>query len=144
MMDMSSTPIYGSLKRYWRRRSYRRLDVKKKNTKVLRLGGKSSSSSRRRSWRVSVLIPKLQLKIIKYPMKMWRKFKDGYINMMLGFADNVGGGYSYNSTVFGGKRIPRSRPISQISKYDSNEFDKRMLLHIYNSLVASRELVTSA
>ncbi|XP_042483041.1 uncharacterized protein LOC122079603 [Macadamia integrifolia] len=137
---MTSIPVYGSLKRYWSRRSYSRLKDGfnvKKNIRVLRLGG--YSSRRRSSWRIRA-IPKLQLKM-KYPMKMWRKLRDGYINMMLGFAGNVGG-YSDNS-VFGGKRIPRSRPIPQISKYDSNEFDQRLALHIFNSLLASRELVAT-
>ncbi|KAJ4961773.1 hypothetical protein NE237_021683 [Protea cynaroides] len=133
-MERFSIPIYGSLKKYWKRRTYRRLgDVGyssvRKNRKVLRLGGNSS----RRSWKIRA-IPKLQLKI-NFPMKIWKKFRDGYINMMLGFAGKAGG--HSESSVFGGKRIPRGRPIPQLS-----EFDKRLVLQIYNSLVASRELVS--
>ncbi|XP_042502585.1 uncharacterized protein LOC122079883 [Macadamia integrifolia] len=137
-MGKSSIPIYGSLKRYWSGRTYQRLDggvvIVRKKLRVLRLGGnstrQSSSSSKIRE------TSKLQLKIYRWPMKVLRKIREGYINTMLGLAGNVG--YLEDpKNVFGEKRIPRGRPIPSVSKL--NEFDKKLVLKVYNSIAASRE-----
>ncbi|XP_042502561.1 uncharacterized protein LOC122079869 [Macadamia integrifolia] len=141
-MDVSSIPIYGGLKRYWSGRKYQRLDggfIVRKKLRVLRLGG--NSTTRRSS---SLLSPtskiretsKLQLKINKWPMKVFGKIREGYINMMLGVAGNVG--YLGDpKNVFGEKRIPRGRPIPTVSQL--NQFDKKLVLKVYNSIAASRE-----
>ncbi|XP_042502573.1 uncharacterized protein LOC122079875 [Macadamia integrifolia] len=139
-MQKSSIPIYGSLKRYWSGRTYQRLDgggvIVRKKLRVMRLGGnstrQSSLSSKLRE------ISKLQLKIYRWPMKVLRKIRESYINMMLGLAGNVGY-FEDPKNVFGEKRIPRGRPIPSVSKL--NEFDKKLVLKVYNSIAASREFV---
>ncbi|CAK7349674.1 unnamed protein product [Dovyalis caffra] len=69
------TSICGaSVKRYRRRRLYRRLSEKKN------LRGRSSW----KVWRIRVM-PKLQQKN-KLQMKLWRRFRDGYVKRMLCFA----------------------------------------------------------
>ncbi|XP_042502599.1 uncharacterized protein LOC122079889 [Macadamia integrifolia] len=141
-MDKSSIPIYGSLKRYWSGRTYQRLDggvfIVRKKLRVLRLGG--NNSTRRSSSSTSKIREtlKLQLKIRKWPMKVLGKIREGYINMMLGLAGNVGY-FEDSKNVFGEKRIPRGRPIPSVSKL--KEFDKKLVLKVYNSIAASREFV---
>ncbi|KAJ4972548.1 hypothetical protein NE237_005722 [Protea cynaroides] len=134
-MNTSPIPVYGSLKRYLSGRKYRRLDsgfTVKKNVRVLRLGGNSQ-----RSRKISSEKPKLQLKM-KYPKKILGKIREGYIKMMLGLVGKVG--YSEDAKhVFGEKRIPRSRPIPSVSQL--NDFDKKLVLQVYNSIAASREFV---
>ncbi|XP_042502611.1 uncharacterized protein LOC122079896 [Macadamia integrifolia] len=143
-MDMSSIPIYGSLKRYWSGRTYQRLDgggfIVRKKLRVLRLGGNNSTRRSSSSSTTSKIreTPKLQLKIRKWPMKVLGKIREGYINMMLRLAGNVG--YLEDPrNIFGEKRIPRGRPIPSVSKL--NEFDKKLVLKVYNSIATSREFV---
>ncbi|KAF9623468.1 hypothetical protein IFM89_003052 [Coptis chinensis] len=131
-MISSTTTFYGSLKRYWRRRQYQRIDgAITKNPKAIRLGGK-----RKRTWKIK-LTPKLKwgLKIVS-PIKLMAKLRDAYINMMLGLAGNVGSLSGDN--FFGGKRIPRARKISKVSKTDV--FETKLIFEIYKALKASREL----
>ncbi|XP_043694647.1 uncharacterized protein LOC122645404 [Telopea speciosissima] len=149
-MDMSSIPIYGSLKRFWSGRTYQRLDgtggyIVRKKLRVLRLGGgnscsthtRRSSSSSSSSSKIRETRKLLQLRL-KWPMKVLGKIREGYINMMLGLAGNIG--YLEDpKNVFGEKRIPRGRPIPSVSKL--NEFDKKLVLKVYNSIAASREFV---
>ncbi|KAF9623467.1 hypothetical protein IFM89_003051 [Coptis chinensis] len=134
-MEIISYPFNGSLKRYWRRRRYQRLDgaVTGKNMKVARLGGKRKSF-----WRVRT-IPKLKwgFKIVS-PIKLLRKVRDAYMNMMLGLAGNVG--YLNGDNFFGGKRIPKARTISKASKVE--EFETKLIFEIYKALMASRELAS--
>ncbi|GAA0139142.1 hypothetical protein LIER_00751 [Lithospermum erythrorhizon] len=127
-MDIILNPFNGNIKRYWRRRKYERLDGIKgrRNMKVVRFGGTT-----KRSWRFRVF-KRLHLKIILSPIKLWNKFKNSYINMMLQL---VGNG---TTSLFGGKRIPKGRQVA--SKYSNIEFENRLVFEIYKNLVASMEL----
>ncbi|KAF8390086.1 hypothetical protein HHK36_024607 [Tetracentron sinense] len=130
-MEILSSPFHGSLKRYWRRRRYQRLNgaiTGKNSMKIARLGGKS-----RRFWKIRAF-PKLRLKIVS-PIKLLARLRDGYINMMLGLESNVG--YLNNASVFGDRRIPKARQVQMVST--SEEFDPRFLFEIYKSLMASSE-----
>uniref|UniRef100_A0A5B7A7E7 Uncharacterized protein n=1 Tax=Davidia involucrata TaxID=16924 RepID=A0A5B7A7E7_DAVIN len=135
-MEMFSKESSGSqLKRYWRRRQYQRLDgaaKSRKNVKIIKIGG----SPRRRFWKIKA-IPKLRLKIIASPLKLWTKFKNAYMNMMLNLAGNVGTLNTGN--VFGGKRIPKARQVYSTT----DEFENRLLFEIYKALMASKELATT-
>lgn len=133
---LSSNPLSGSLKGSRKRRGYNRYDggaaSSRKNMKIVRFGGIPDQ----RSWRIKV-VPKLRLKSMAAglsPLKLWRKVKDGYVNMMLNLAGN--------GTAFGGKRIPKARQLP--ASYAPTEFDNRLVLEIYKSLVASRELATTS
>ncbi|PIA63672.1 hypothetical protein AQUCO_00201191v1 [Aquilegia coerulea] len=137
-MEMNSTiAIYGSLKRFWRRRQYQRLDgTNKKNMNVARLGGKRKSF-----WRIRA-IPKLKLKLkIVSPIKMLAKLRDAYINMMLGLAGNVG---SLNGDgFFGDKRIPKARkPSSSKVSKAAGEYESKLIFEIYKALKASPEFAS--
>ncbi|KAL5722057.1 hypothetical protein ACHQM5_005625 [Ranunculus cassubicifolius] len=132
-MEMSSaTPFYGTIKSYWRRRQYQRLDVNGSDTRVIRLGGK-----RKRTWNIKAFRKiRLGFKIVS-PFKILAKVREGYINMMLSLTGNV----SDNQTIFGQNRIPKSRSVRKITKAD--EIQGKLIFEIYKSLKASRELASA-
>ncbi|KAF8399067.1 hypothetical protein HHK36_014933 [Tetracentron sinense] len=135
-MEKLESPFYGSLKRYWRRRRYQRLDgtvTSKKTVKMARFRG----GNNKRFWRIRV-IPKLRLKIVS-PLKLLGRLRDAYVNMMLGLAGNVR--YFNSGNSFGDKRIPKARQVPMLSPYQ--DIDSRLVYEIYKSLMASRELATS-
>lgn len=133
-MEILSNPFNGTSKGHWRTRRYQQLDgpiIGRKNVKTIRIGG-----SRRRSWRIK-LVPKLRFKmVILSPLKIWRKLKNAYVNMMVNLAGNVG--HLNNGSAFAGKRIPRARQVK--STYSTSEFDSRLIFEIYKTLAASREI----
>ncbi|XP_060195403.1 uncharacterized protein LOC132624677 [Lycium barbarum] len=118
----------GLLKIQWRRRRYQRLDgTARKNIKVTKFG----RNGQKRTWRIKA-IPKLKLKIFS-PIKLWNKFKNAYMNMMLHLAGNVN-----NGNMFGAKRIPKARQVELA--YTNTEFENRLIYEIYKSMVPSMEL----
>ncbi|KAK2986766.1 hypothetical protein RJ640_010991 [Escallonia rubra] len=138
-MEMLRNPFNGSsVKKYRRRRGYNQLDdetAHRRNVKTVRFGG---SPRPRRSWRIKVL-PTLRLKRFSVsPSKIWSRVKNAYVDMMLKVAGNVG--YLNNGSEFVLKRVPKGRQVGHV--YSSNEFESRLILEIYKSLVASRELAT--
>uniref|UniRef100_A0A6N2LHE4 Uncharacterized protein n=1 Tax=Salix viminalis TaxID=40686 RepID=A0A6N2LHE4_SALVM len=133
-MEPAPTSFHGSWRRYWRRKRYRRLDsaiTARKNTTVARLGG----GSRSRAWKIKA-VPKLRiLKNIASPLKLLRKLKNAYINMILTVTGSADG-----TPVFGNKRVPSGRQAKAI--YPSEAFEKRLVYEIYKNLLATRELST--
>ncbi|KAL8123899.1 hypothetical protein AgCh_011777 [Apium graveolens] len=134
MEIFSSSPFSGSSKRYFRKSKptgYNgTFDGRRKSVKTVTLGG-----SPKRSWRIKT-VPKLKLKLIlSSPMRLWRKLKNGYMNMML----NLGSSSSANG--LGEKRIPKARQASATT-YTNTEFDNRLVFEIYKSLVTSHQLAT--
>ncbi|KAL1824130.1 hypothetical protein ACET3Z_010908 [Daucus carota] len=121
-----------SIRRSVKRRGYTKVsddeNTERKNMKVVKFG----ANSNKRGWKVRVA-KKLKLKMKLSPLKLWKKIKTGYVNMML----NLGNG---GASSFGQKRIPQARQL-QIT-YAPSEFENRLVLEIYKSLVASRELNT--
>ncbi|KAL1824134.1 hypothetical protein DCAR_0312176 [Daucus carota subsp. sativus] len=131
MEYLLSNPLNGTMKRFQRtRKGHKRINwsgPNRNNMDTVRLGG-----SPRRAWRIRV-VPKMRFKrVLSSPSRLWKKLKTGYVNMMLNLAKNQ------SANVFGGKRIPMGRQFPTGS-YTSAEFDKRLVLEIYKSLVASRE-----
>lgn len=59
------------------------------------------------------------------PFNLWRKVKNGYLNVMLNLAGN-------GATSFGDKRIPKARKPT--ASYAPSEFDNRVVLEIYKSM----------
>ncbi|PIN01712.1 hypothetical protein CDL12_25781 [Handroanthus impetiginosus] len=117
-----------------RRRSYNKLSpTKKRNVKVVKFG--AGTTSRPRSWRLR-LAPKLRLVRLVTPLKLWYKFKNAYMKMMLRIANNSGTSNGVN--VFGTKRIPKARDVP--TAYPRSDFENRLILEIYKSMVASLEL----
>ncbi|KAK1357477.1 Phytochrome interacting factor 3 [Heracleum sosnowskyi] len=133
MEIFSSSLFNGSSKRYNRKRpaGYNgTFDGRRKSVKTVTLGG-----SPKRSWRMKT-VPKLKFKLIlSSPMKLWRKLKNGYMNVML----NLGSSSSADGSAQ--KRIPKARQSSRVT-YTNTEFDNRLVFEIYKSLVTSHELAT--
>ncbi|KAL4568872.1 hypothetical protein LXL04_024489 [Taraxacum kok-saghyz] len=124
-MEIISSAYDGTFNRAWRRRRYQRFDGGyKRNTKSVTFGGNS------RFWKIKA-IPRLRLKKAS-PIRLWIKFKNTYIKMMLrlGVTDNV----------FGSKRVPRS--LQSSAGYSIEEFQSRLIYEISKNLFPSRELAT--
>ncbi|XP_057809049.1 uncharacterized protein LOC131023542 [Salvia miltiorrhiza] len=126
---MEITPLNGSVvSRRWRKRGYSRLSpTNRRSLKVVRL------NSSKRSWRLR-LAPKLRLMRLASPLKLWYKFKNAYMSMMLKFAHTTG----TSDAALGAKRIPKARQPAMA--YSRTEFENRLVLEIYKSMVASLEL----
>ncbi|KAH6799293.1 hypothetical protein C2S51_035777 [Perilla frutescens var. frutescens] len=119
--------------RRWRKRGYNRLSPTNRRTiKIVRLNDGS-----KRSWRLR-LVPKLRLMRLASPVKLWYRFKNAYMKMMLKFA-NITGTSHAAANVFGAKRIPKAREAPPMA-YSRTEFENRLILEIYKSMVASLEL----
>ncbi|XP_075475844.1 uncharacterized protein LOC142513050 [Primulina tabacum] len=127
---METIPFTKSLSRQWRRRGYSRLSPRRRNLKAARFGGNLKSS-----WKVRIK-RKLRLVRLVSPLKLWYSFKNAYTNMMLRLANTSHTANSGN--LFGEKRIPKARDIKQT--YTRSEFENRLVLEIYKSMVASLEL----
>lgn len=114
-----------------RRRGYNRLSPSKRSLKIVRFG----SGNSKRSWKIRIA-PKLRLIKLVSPLKLFLRLKNAYVNMMLRLANNTNTSNSGN--VFGEKRIPKARdaPVS----YSRSEFENRLMLEIYKSMVSSLEL----
>ncbi|KAL8123896.1 uncharacterized protein LOC141718401 [Apium graveolens] len=133
MEIFSSSPFDGSSKSYHHKRpsGYNgTFNGRRKGAKTVTLGG-----SPKRSWRMRT-VPKLKFKLIlSSPMRLWRKLKNGYMNMML----NLGSLGSANG--LGEKRIPKARQASTAT-YTTTKFDNRLVFEIYKSLMTSHEMAT--
>ncbi|KAF7819969.1 Nuclear transcription factor Y subunit C-2 [Senna tora] len=103
------------------------------NKKVIWLGGRP-----RRVWRMKGISTKLRL-MVRAPLKVLRKLKNGYVDFMVRLAGNVG---SLNSEkVFGGRRIPKARQVGSKGNYSSGDaFEARLIYEISKILVSSNEL----
>ncbi|KAJ4822399.1 hypothetical protein Tsubulata_008936 [Turnera subulata] len=134
-MELLPTPFYATWKRYWRRKGYQRLDgAVTSRRKVTRFGG--TSSSPRRSWKIRV-VPKLRLKNIASPLKIMRKLKNAYVEMMASLVGNVGA-LNYDTKAFGSRRVPKAKEVKFV--YPGDAFESRLIYEISKTLIPSREL----
>ncbi|KAK1291151.1 hypothetical protein QJS10_CPB17g01189 [Acorus calamus] len=138
-----SAGIYRGIKGYWRRRSYERLDGsgrRRRRVQLAKLGGQNRSggganSDRRkgrRFWRIRMR-PRFRL---ASPRRILARLRDGYVKMMMAFANSRvfgGGGISFYGG--GGGDFPGfGRPALK-------EYDEKVILQIYKSLVAQGQLL---
>lgn len=133
-----TSQVCNTIQSYWRRRYYQRLDPITKSVKIAKLGRARRSGKPR----PVQLIFKIRAKVWS-PRKLLSKARDAYMNLMLALAGGIGrpvatlknsGSCSDGLWV---RRMPKAR---QMSVSGQSEFEKRMMLHIYNSLVARPEL----
>lgn len=131
-------PFSRSLRRSQKRRGYTRVDStartddhdkeekKKNNIRV----------PKRKAWRIKIS-PKIGFKMGKLSstLKIWKKLKNGYVNMMLNLAND-------GNNVFGQKRIPKARQLPP-APYSPSDFENRLVVEIYKSLAGSRVLQAS-
>ncbi|KAL3725331.1 hypothetical protein ACJRO7_030356 [Eucalyptus globulus] len=140
-MEGASVSAYKSLRGYWKRRSYRRLDGSgnRRRMRVVELG--STRRRRRWSWRIKIS-PKLRRlsspkKLLLWPKKFLIWLRDGYVKMMLRFADSrVCGMYGASVTDSG---------LSAFGRQPPKEYDQRVILEVYKALMAAQaKAVTTA
>ena len=70
--------------------------------------------------------------------RIFSKFHDAYVDMMIGLASNVGK-INKIRDLGGGKRIAKSSQVLMVSS-TCEEFDSKLVLEIYERLAASRQL----
>ncbi|KAB1205614.1 hypothetical protein CJ030_MR7G017786 [Morella rubra] len=134
-MEIVPSAYYQSLKRYWRRRRYKRLNganSNKRKLKIARLG----AGTARRLWRMRAT-PKISRNIILSPIKLLAKFHDAYVDVMIRLATG-NGGRSNDVGLFGEKRVAKGPQISTVSS--GEEVDGRLVLEIYKRIVSTREI----
>ncbi|PKA52895.1 hypothetical protein AXF42_Ash001876 [Apostasia shenzhenica] len=140
MESIARSAAHKSLQSYWRRRAYRRLEgaaAPEKKMAVVRLGGGSDRTKRWRSWKAAVARPVLRLRTVRIssPKNLLSRLKDAYMDMTLMFA----GGEGLSAKKGGGgpvwdRRVPKSRQAT----LRAGDFENRMMVHIYNSVIAIR------
>ncbi|XP_008790857.1 uncharacterized protein LOC103707921 [Phoenix dactylifera] len=126
----------GGLKGYWKRRAYQRLDGSGGGTRRRRraeLGG----GRKRRFWRIRIAPPRLRfLARVASPKRFLARIRDAYVRMMLSFASSgaIAAGYTeYGGDAAAGFRRPQLK-----------EYDEKMIVEIYKSLVAQGSLISAA
>ncbi|PON86997.1 hypothetical protein TorRG33x02_172440, partial [Trema orientale] len=139
-MEIVRITYYENLKRYWRRRRYQRLhgsNPTKRKLLITRLG---DGGSRRRQWKRRSCKPKLMVSLrrILSPLKLLAKFHDAYVDTMIRLAGNI----VIGAGALPGKRVAKTKQISTVSSNaDHRELvDSRLVLEIYKSLAASRQM----
>ncbi|OWM68028.1 hypothetical protein CDL15_Pgr017596, partial [Punica granatum] len=132
---------YESLKRYWRRRKYHRLDGARygsirRKLKITRLGGTTGHRPIRREYSKVRTAPKLRLKILS-PVNLLAKFHEAYTELMIRLA--MGMDRSDSSSVIGGNnKIKKGQQVSLVST--GEEVDSKLAMEIYKKFAASRQL----
>ncbi|CAL9073057.1 unnamed protein product [Musa textilis] len=129
--------FYRGINSYWRRRKYQKLESPsspghKKAKKVTRLGAVRGTRRwfvrLRRSFRFRIRLPS--------PARLLVRLRDAYVDCMLAMAGKAPGLSTQKGPEVWSKRIPTARS----AKTSSGEFQRRLVLEIYKSLVVSGEL----
>ncbi|KAE8703592.1 glycosyl transferase family 8 family protein [Hibiscus syriacus] len=131
-MEGVSTTVYKGLRGYWQRRGYVQLNGASRGEARQRRVELGGSSRRKRFWKIRV---KAKLRLPS-PNKFFVWLRDAYVKMMLGLAN------SRVVTGYGGAMGDHG--ISAFGKRPIKEYDEKILVEIYKSLVmAQGQLVPS-
>lgn len=131
------------LRGYWRRKKYVRLDGydrrswRRRRVEVATMGGTGGgggsdrrSGGRKRFWRIRI-VPRLRFLRLSTPKRLLIRLRDAYVNMMLRLANSPAlagaGGYSYGAPAM---------PVRKVKEYD-----EKMIVEIYKTLVAQGRLL---
>ena len=135
-MEIIARPFNG--RNYWKKNGYTLLNgasTTHRKTEVAHFHGDDQTPSKKKRWlwrlrKAPAVLARLS------PKRVWGRLRDGYINMMLRVAGNVGrmaGGAELT-----GKKIPRARKGRTVKKRRVEEFEARLVLEIYKALATSR------
>ena len=130
-MEGVSARMYRKMKGYWSRSGYERINGsgRIRRNRPAELGSGTTTSRRRRfTWRIKVK-PKLKILKMSSPKKLFVWLRDAYVKMMLGFANSRAIGTSGFGDAFG------ARPVK--------EYDEKMIIEIYKSLVVAQGQLVS-
>ncbi|KAJ4839174.1 hypothetical protein Tsubulata_032047 [Turnera subulata] len=132
-MEGVSARMYTKVKGYWRRRGYERINGSdRRRGRAVELGG-GSGRPRRRFWGIKIK-PKLKFLKRASPKKFLVWLRDAYVKMMLRVAN-----YPAVSTGFGG--VAGAEAIRAFDRRELKEYDEKVIIEIYKSLVAAQGLV---
>ncbi|XP_021299377.1 uncharacterized protein LOC110428039 [Herrania umbratica] len=132
-MEIMPSTCCENLKRGWRRRKYQRLHGATRSKRKLRIP-RLGNIATRRVWELKT-IPKPSLKMVS-PIKILTKVHGAYVDMMMRLVNTMG--KANNGGLFRGKKVAKDRHVSIVSGGD--EVDSKLVLEIYKTLAASREL----
>ncbi|KAE8701998.1 F5K24.2-like protein [Hibiscus syriacus] len=130
-MEGISVTVYKSLRGYWNRRGYVKLNgsTGSRRSKVVNLGSSTRRRRRRRLWRMRV---KAKLRIIPSPKKLFVWLRDAYVKTMQGLANSgVVVNTAYMGAIGGGGG---GRSIAAFGKSPVKEYDDKMIVEVYKSL----------
>ncbi|KAL2323681.1 hypothetical protein Fmac_028060 [Flemingia macrophylla] len=131
-MEGISVTVCKGVKNYWRRRrrGYQRLNGSgRRRTKRVELGGGKPRFWR---WRIRVA-PKIRIGKIPSPKKMLLWVRDAYVRMMVGLANSRVTTVAPSASAFGGGAL--SAPDTSFGRAPPKEYDHKMIIQIYNSLL---------
>ncbi|KAE8800981.1 hypothetical protein D1007_23485 [Hordeum vulgare] len=148
-MEVEAFPIgfTRGVRAHWRRRNYQRLEAGGKSaargSNTQRLGG-----ARRVGWRVrlrGLLVRRARAvrALVAAPGRLLARARDAYVGGMLAVARKA----SATALPGGGpegiwaRRVPRRKQLPPATARAS-EFEQRLVMEIYKSIVASKELTT--
>lgn len=110
---------------------------------MVRLGGERRSTKSRRAWKLKAAVrPILRLRVKAFsPLRLLARMRDTYMDAMLALAGGGGRPSALNKSrsVSDGlreRRIPKARQASA----RRGDFERRLMIHIYSTLVAPPEV----
>ena len=122
---------------YWRSRKYRKLKRSasgNKTGRVVRIGA-ARGSNRRFTLRLRSLF-KIRIRVFS-PSRILTRIRDAYVDAMLGLAGKGSGlSGSGGPELLLDRRIPKARPV----RHEPGDFERRLILEIYKSVMTSGEL----
>ncbi|XP_022155311.1 uncharacterized protein LOC111022443 [Momordica charantia] len=118
----------GLIRGHWKTRNYEKLNRPSRSRR--RRARVELGSNRKRGgrfWRIKISQNLRFFRSIPSPKKLLLRLRDAYVRMMLGFA---------NSRVFSAAPVPDG--IAGFGRRPVKEYDDKMILEIYKSMVAAQ------
>ena len=150
-MEVEAFPIgfTRGIRSHWRRRKYQRLEAgdggggRTKNTQ--RLGG-GGGARRSGGWRVrlrGLIIRRARVVrlVVSMPGRVLGRLRDAYVGGMLAVSRKASV-MALPGDAMWTRRVPRRKQLPAPAAQGASEFEKRLVMEIYKSIVASKELTT--
>ncbi|CAN6345769.1 unnamed protein product [Urochloa humidicola] len=144
-MEVEAFPIRFTrgVRAYWRRRKYHRLEAGEGGSKSRGGVTRQLGTARRGGggWGVAVRRLRVRVRVVLAgPRRALARARDAYVGGMLALAKRASAvALPGGADGLWGKRVPRRK---QLPAPKTTEFEQRLILEIYKSIVASKELTT--
>ncbi|CAM0953652.1 unnamed protein product [Alopecurus aequalis] len=152
-MEVEAFPIgfTKGIRSHWRRNKYQRLENGSRTNGTQRLGGGGARRSGR-GWRVrlrGLILRRARVVrlVVSMPGRVLGRLRDAYVGGMLAVSRKASV-MALPSDGMWTKRVPRRKyqqkllPGAAAAQQGPSEFEKRLVMEIYKSIVASKELTT--
>uniref|UniRef100_A0ACD5T704 Uncharacterized protein n=1 Tax=Avena sativa TaxID=4498 RepID=A0ACD5T704_AVESA len=150
-MEVEAFPIgfTKGIRSHWRRSKYQRLEAgdggRSARGNTQRLGG----GARRGGWRVrlrGLIVRRVRVvrAVVSMPARLLCRLRDAYVGGMLTVAQKAACSALPDGTCARRKHQPKllQLPGAAAPAQEPSEFEKRLVMEIYKSIVASKELAT--